>query len=234
MKFFDITEDQEADTARLLIKIPFELTKDFKKVFSGEYQYRKDLTAWSIPLEARARLQEWIDLTKKIEELSRTASKQHMTETEIERTKKAVQEIEAELTKTTTAKPGISLLRNMLSDSLKTLRERKEMLAIEEANLMTEKQQANVLRFEIEATLSPLIDLKSLLRHFDTLILLESSAGAAEAAEWREAQLHFIRARNTLQNAGIQLEAINYLAEYAGPVRKMPTTAWYKITKTKT
>lgn len=240
MRFFDITQNEQDTPGRLLIKFPFELSANFKSIFSGESLWHHEAKLWSVPVEARQRLEEWIQLVRKVEEHSRAASRQHLTELEIERVNADILTVTDELKRSNAARDSLSISRNTLNDSqkildetLKILRDRKEELALTESALHFEREQAKLSRAAVDSILSPIIDLPALREAFDTLRLLESTASTAEAEKWREAQLEFIKARDALENAGVQLEAISYLAEYRDKVRKMPPAAWYTVTRSK-
>lgn len=231
MRYFDITTNEDEAPGRLLVKIPFEISTSFKEAFTGQWQWHHDQKAWSLPADCRSTLDVWIELSRGVATASRVATRLHMTEAEIQRVKDEAAAATAKIAQQNAERESLAALKITLIESRKTLKAQHDLIAATDAELSFERQQQAEHQAEIEATLAPLIDLPKLRQAFDIMTRLETATSRSDHEEWRAAQLETIIARNTLANAGLDLEAVTFLAECREPIRKMPPAAWFSLTK---
>lgn len=214
---------------RLFLRVPFEVRPSFKLVFSGLCAWHQTERLWSLPTSQRERLGKWIEITLPIAESSATATALHLTAKEIEQTR---QEVAAEL-----AKLGdIAELRAALESQLATLAESRRILQEERDNLELasielahETRQEEEQRGAIESALAHLIDLPKLRAAAAQMTLLEADRSKQARDRWNVVQLAFTKAKITLEDAGLALEAVDFLAASRQGARAMPPGAWHRL-----
>lgn len=221
----------DGGAARLFVRVPFVARDSFKAVFSGFYEWHKTERLWSLPLSQRERLGEWIALAYPIREPSAIATALHLTERETKQTREEIEEQRAKLGDIETMREELRAQIATLEETRKILQEDRDKLEIASIELAHEARQEEEERAAIEAALAHLIELPKLRAAAAQLTLLEADKSKQARDRWMVVQLEFVKAKITLEDAGLALEAVDFLAAAKQGARAMPPGAWHRLTR---
>lgn len=232
MELLEILTNTELAPGRSVLRVPFEIRQNFKDTFST-WKWHEDAKLWSVDESEREKLGQWAQLVRAVASASADNTRRHLTAQQIERTEKAAAAVLAELDAKRGEQAELPELKTKLAKSLELLQQRSDELAAVEAGLAFERQERDRHQADIDAALGAVIDLPALRKAVDVLTVLEASTNRRDREEWTVAQLQIVIARNTLAEAGIRLEALDFLAESRELIRKMPPGAWYALARSR-
>lgn len=223
--------ETEGGPPRLFLRVPYQARDTFKAVFSGFYEWHDDEKLWSLPTTQRARLGEWIALAYPIREPSAIATASHLTAREIEQTRKEIEEQRAKLGDINAKRAALKAQLATLEESRKILNDERDRVELAAAGLAHDEREESEQRATIEAALAHLIDLPKLRAAAAQMTILERDNSRTAINRWGLLQVGFLVAKTTLEDAGLALEAVDFLATGRQSARAMPPGAWHSLTR---
>ncbi|MHA4870041.1 hypothetical protein ACXZ1M_20325 [Duganella sp. PWIR1] len=232
MELLEIVTAENLATGRAFLRVPYEIRQNFKDTFAT-WKWHPDEKLWSVDDSEREKLASWSQLVKPLAVESADNTRRHLTAKQIERAEVEAAAALEKLTALRGEQDTLAALKVKLAQSLMVLQQRAEEVDAVEAGLDFERQEQARHQADINATLGRLIDLQALRKAVDAMTLLEASTNRRDMEEWRMAQLQIVIARNVMAEAGIRLEALDFLAESREPIRKMAPGAWFNLTRSR-
>jgi hypothetical protein len=227
---FNVAERPDEDgAARLFVRLPFQARDNFKATFAGLYEWHPAERLWSVPPRAQDRLHEWIALARPIARPSQLATAIHMTTQEIEQTRDDIALEVKRLGDLNALREDLKALRATLAASCKILKSERNKAESLSAEIACESRHAEEQRATVEAALGHLIDLPKLRGTAARMTLLELETSRQSIERWGLAQINFVIAKNTLAEAGLRLEAVDFFAESRKSAKTMPPGAWERL-----
>jgi len=222
---------------RIFVAFPFEAKDDFRANFS-KARWHPEKKMWSVAPESRERLEQWCGAVKEARAAadSPDAREALMTQQEIERTQAALARGEIVRGELAKERQDIEKLKGTLEKTKRALALMRDYIDSERATVEVERREQQARQQEIQDALAGLVDYQALEAAHGTMKRFDHSIARPDIQAWEAAQLEIIDARNTLRNANLTLEALEYLSEVKQGrdlVRQIMPGAWYAITKLK-
>lgn len=217
------------------VKFPFELKDAFKEAFKTA-KWDQDQRVWKVGPRSEARLKQFAE---ECESLATTISEKEETEmsaSELEKLCKNISEIKHLITVEKNKVAALDEIRGEIEQCKQVLSAVKGQLDAANATHDAKKRAVDDEKKRIDAELSKLIDIDQLKGVvLATFAKYHGSVGGTARGMFNQAQNQFGDARDTLADAGLSLEALDYLcsANFNRPdrdgVKFMPRNAWYNL-----
>ena len=223
-------EIQEED-GRLYVEIPFATKNDLRSTFPGA-KWHPQRKQWSVASVARESLNIWIKKWRDVEvsqSIDDDSPRLEEIQASVNDGRKRIELLTAERAK-------VFELQKTFSSSLSILENQKDEIEAVEAEIEYEKSEQISKKKEVDEAINRLIDRKIVNCAIDVMKIYERATSKQDREEWNRAQAIVIDARNSLANAQLRLEALDYLSscrQDRDGIRKMMPGAWYSLEKIK-
>lgn len=232
MELLEILTNTELAPGRSVLRVPFEIRQSFKDTFAT-WKWHEDAKLWSVDESEREKLAQWAQIVRAVASASADNTRRHLTAKQIERAEAEAAKALAQLDDMRSKQAELPELKAKLARSLELLQQHRDQLDTLEAAQAVERHERERHQADIDAALGAVIDLPALRKAVDMMTVLEASTNRRDREDWIAAQLHIVIARNTLAEAGLRLEALDFLAESREPIRKMSPGAWYSLARSR-